>query len=467
MNLKKNILKVFSANFMQLISSLVVGFFVPAILSIEGYADLKTYTLYISYIGFFHLGFLDGIYIKYGGKKLENIDKKQLKGEHNFFILFQLTVSAIVFLISIYCKSIILFLFSISILPIMVSSFHKYIYQATGEFSKYSKAIYIYTISYMLLNILLAIVFKNQDYRLYCLVTFASNLIVAILYETKFLINNRKIKGSIPKDVLKNIKVGFFILLGNLAVVSLYGIDKWFIKWFLTTEDFAYYSFAVSMLNLINTLINAISITFYNYLFDNNSKEKIMKLKKYLVILGGCASLGYFALSFIVSTFIQKYLPALQIIAITFSNFPYMILINALFVNLYKINKNEKKYFTSVVAILIVSIVYNIIGLAIFKNALAIAGATLLTLITWCIFSHIDLKNVYLDKKYIIYTSILTIGFLVSANLFNWLVGGIVYIAILIVSTLIIYKEVIFEVKDDINKIINKIIRGRQMKIKE
>ena len=109
MNLKKNILKVFSANFMQLISSLVVGFFVPAILSIEGYADLKTYTLYISYIGFFHLGFLDGIYIKYGGKKLENIDKKQLKGEHNFFILFQLTVSVTVFLISIYSKSIILY----------------------------------------------------------------------------------------------------------------------------------------------------------------------------------------------------------------------------------------------------------------------------------------------------------------------------------------------------------------------
>lgn len=69
MNLKKSIFKVFSANFLQLISSLVVGFIVPAILSIEGYAELKTYTLFISYIGLFHLGFLDGLYIKYGGKK--------------------------------------------------------------------------------------------------------------------------------------------------------------------------------------------------------------------------------------------------------------------------------------------------------------------------------------------------------------------------------------------------------------
>ncbi len=450
MNLKKSIVKVFSANFLQLISSVIVGFFVPAILSIEGYASLKTYALYISYIGFFHLGFLDGLYIKYGGKKIEEIDKKELKGEHNFFVLFQLIVSIIIFAISIFGKNITLFLFSISILPIMVYNFHKFIYQATGDFNNYSKSIYIYTICYTVLNIVLAIIFKNNDYRLYCLVTFASNLIVAIIYEAKFIHYYYKVKGKMPKNILNNIKVGFLILLGNIAVISLYGIDKWFIKLFLTTEDFAYYSFAVSMLNLINTLISAISITFYNYLFDNNNEERIMELKKYLVIIGGCASLGYFALAFIVNIFINKYIPALKIIAITFANFPYMILINALFVNLYKINKNEKKYLTSVIIMLIVSIVYNIIAMSIFKNALSIAIATLLTLITWCIFSHIDLENVYLEKRYLIYTSILTISFLISANLFNWLVGGIIYALMLIISTFVMYRNEVFEIKSNI-----------------
>ena len=36
MELKKAIAKVFSANVLQLISSLVIGFIVPVILSIEG-----------------------------------------------------------------------------------------------------------------------------------------------------------------------------------------------------------------------------------------------------------------------------------------------------------------------------------------------------------------------------------------------------------------------------------------------
>ena len=199
------------------------------------------------------------------------------------------------------------------------------------------------------------------------------------------------------------------------------------------------------MLNLINTLINAISITFYNYLFTNNTKDSIARLKKYLVILGGCASLGYFVLAFIVTNFIGKYVPALNVVAVTFANFPYMILINALFVNLYKINKNEKKYFLSVILILIISVVYNIIALVLFNNVLAIAVATLLTEITWCIYSSIDLKNVALEKRYIVYTTILTIGFLVSSHLFNWIEGMLIYLFILVVSTIIIYKDVLVE----------------------
>ena len=46
MNIRKALIDVFSANVLQLISSLIVGFVVPSILSIDGYASLKTYTLY-------------------------------------------------------------------------------------------------------------------------------------------------------------------------------------------------------------------------------------------------------------------------------------------------------------------------------------------------------------------------------------------------------------------------------------
>lgn len=455
MKIKEAIIKVFSANFLQLIAGIIVGFVIPVVLSIEGYAEFKTYMLYISYIGFFHFGFIDGLYIKYGGKEIKKLNKQILKGEHNFLIVFELIITIIVFFLSLILKNVILLLLAISILPTMIASFHKYLNQATGDFKTYSNIMYVYTLIYMTLNVVLAIFLKSQNYIWYCLTMVVANILSILMVELKFLKKYKNVKPLIlKKDIINIIKVGFFILLGNLAVIGLFGIDKWFVKLFLTTEDFAYYSFAVSMLNIINTLVNAISVTFYNYLFTNNNEENINKLKKYLITLGGFASLGYFALSFIVNYFIKKYIPSLSIIAVTFAVFPYMILINALYVNLYKVNKNEKKYFKVVISILLISIIYNIIAIIVFKNTTSIAFATILTLITWVVYSTYDLENVTSDTKMYIYMFCLTTTFLLCSQLLNWLIGGVVYFIIFMILTFVFEKEVI----DDCYKILMNFI---------
>ena len=456
MNIKRAVFKVFSVNFLQLISGLIIGFLVPVILSIEGYANLKTYSLYVSYIGLFHFGFIDGLFIKYGGKKYEEIDKRYLKGEHNFLIIMETIISVILFIISLVLNNIIVFLFAISVLPIMISNFHKYIYQATGDFNKYTKITYVYVICYMILNITLALLFRSQNYIYYCLTTFIANLLSILGVEFSFIKSNLHVRGIINKRILDNIKVGFFILLGNLAIVGLFGIDKWFVKLFMTTEDFAYYSFAVSMLNIVNILINAISITFYNYLFENNNEDKISELKSVLLFLGGISSCAYFALSFIVNHFIGKYINSLSIIAITFSVFPYMILINALFLNLYKVNKDEKHYLKVMVSILVISIIYNIIALIVFNSTTAIAVATVLTLITWVIYSSNDLENVNIDKKTYLYMFGLTVIFLLSAHYMNWLVGGISYALFFIIWSYANNNQIYTILKKEICNLIKK-----------
>ena len=464
MNIKKAVLKVFSVNAFQLVSSLVVGFFVPAILSIDGYADLKTYALYMSYAGLFHFGFLDGIYIKYGGKKYNEINKKALKSEHNFLILMECIVSICIFILSLITKKVTMFIFAISIIPYMLSSFFQMIFQATGEFKKYSRIMYIYTFVYMVTNVFLAFILKNTNYIYYCLTTYIANIAEVIFVEIKFLKENKRIKPEYDKkNIITNFKVGILVMVGNLAVIGFFGIDKWFVKLFLTTEDFAYYSFAVSMLNVINILIKAISITFYSYLFENNTEKNINKLKNYLMIIGGGASLAFFVLSFIVNTFISKYKPALNIVSITFSTFPYMILINSLYVNLYKVNKDEKKYFKVVVSMFILAIVYNIIAIIIFKNTISIAIATVLTLITWVIYSSNDLKKVNWSYGMYGYLFSLTIFFIAFSTNFSWLKGGICYLVAYILLTCIFEKDTLKDMGQMIKKEMSK---RRKTKVK-
>lgn len=67
-NYEKGILIVLCANLINMFISLVTNFILPRYLSIEAYATIKTFQLYVSYIGLFHLGYSDGLYLRYGGE---------------------------------------------------------------------------------------------------------------------------------------------------------------------------------------------------------------------------------------------------------------------------------------------------------------------------------------------------------------------------------------------------------------
>ncbi|MDK0733964.1 capsular biosynthesis protein [Clostridium perfringens] len=446
MNLKRNILRIFSANFLTMISGILLGFVVPAVLSVDSYAYFKTYTFYISYIGLLHLGFVDGMYIKYGGKELIDLDKSEFKLEHRVFIIFQIIITLLCLVIALVKKDIILILFSLSIIPINTFAFFSLFYQSIGEFKKYTNITYVYTIIYLLLNVILAVVFRNDNYILYCITSIFANGIVFLYLEFKYFKQFKGIKAKYDSKVWNNIKVGFFILLGNLSVLMFYAIDRWFIKFFYTVSDFAYYSFAISMLNIINLLISSISIAFFNYLSKGENVEKIKKLKDYFLILGVFASFGYFVFAGIVNIILRKYIPALDIIAVSFASYPYMIVINALYVNLYKARKKEKMYFKVVIFMVIISAFYNTIAMIINKNPVSIAVATTLSFITWYLYSVKDFRYLKSTKKEILYLGINTVSFLALSNFFNWLIGGVVYFLIAIVTTIILFKKEILEI---------------------
>ncbi|WP_195433412.1 lipopolysaccharide biosynthesis protein [Clostridium perfringens] len=456
MSLKSNILRIFSANFLTMISGIIIGFVVPAVLSVDSYAYLKTYTFYLSYIGLLHLGFIDGMYIKYGGKELEFLDKREFKLEHRMFIIIQSIITIFFITLALYKNDIIIFLFALSIVPINTVSFYKLFYQSIGKFKKYANISYVYTLIYLITNVLLAIVFRSKNYIGYCITSILANGIVFLYLEYKFAIEFTKIKVKYDRKVWNNIKVGFFILLGNLSVVMFYAIDRWFIKLFYTVNDFAYYSFAISMLNIINVLVGAISVTFYNYLAKDENEEKVKKLKRYFIILGAFASLGYFALSGIVSILLKKYMLSLNIIAISFAAYPYMIVINALYVNLYKARKNEKKYLKVAFLMVIISTIYNTIAMLLSKNSVAIAIATTLSFITWYIYSSRDFKYLKSTRKESIYLFINLIGFLLASNFLNWFLGGVTYFIIFLISTWFVFKE---DVIQEINLIIKKNVK--------
>ena len=74
-NIKTGMLKVLIANVVNLIIGLLSSFILPKFLSINSYAEIKTFQLYVSYIGLLHFGYVDALYLLYGGQEINKIDK--------------------------------------------------------------------------------------------------------------------------------------------------------------------------------------------------------------------------------------------------------------------------------------------------------------------------------------------------------------------------------------------------------
>ena len=132
---KKGFLYVFTANFLNLLIGIITGFILPKLLSIESYSDIKLFQLYITYVGILHLGFSDGMYLKYGGKEIEASQNENILSEFKTFKIFQIIVTISAVIVTLFLKKYVLFFCALSILPVNIGNYLRQLYQAVGKFA--------------------------------------------------------------------------------------------------------------------------------------------------------------------------------------------------------------------------------------------------------------------------------------------------------------------------------------------
>ncbi|KLU62676.1 GDSL-like lipase/acylhydrolase [Peptococcaceae bacterium CEB3] len=443
MSLKRDIARVFSSNVIALLVGIITGFLVPAFLPLDQYAYLKTFTLYIGYVGILHFGFIDGLYIKYGGKREEELDKSILKGEHRFLLFLQLAVTMVFLALGIAFKDGILIAFSLAIIPTNMRTLFQFLFQALGQFGLYSKIALLTPNLLLLTNLFLIYVLRINNFWPFVFGSLGVYYIVFIGLEIMFL---RRVRGCKPlndnKELINNFRVGIFVMTGNLSALLFYSMDRWFVKLLFSISSFAYYSFAISMMSIVNVLISSITMTFYPYLVRNQEEDLLKKIKTGLLVIGTVASGAYFVFAFIVRVFMKKYIPSLDIISILFAECPAVIVINALYVNLYKARKRERQYFFTVFRMLAVTLVLNAVSVLLYKRPQSIALATTLSFYVWYVFSSRHFDALKIRAKELIYLlSYLTL-FFISAILLSWWQGLIAYpLSIVGLNLLFYYSE--------------------------
>ena len=458
-SLKKGIVYVFIANIINLIFNLFTHFVLPKELSVENYAMIKTFQLYVSYAGLFHFGFVDGMYIKYGGKAIEEINKYDLKTNLNTLRIFQIIITIIFLSFSLFTKDISLICFAISILPLNLANYFKQLYQATGEFSLYGKIMNLNTALIFFANMMWIFIFKI-DNGVYFLI---SNLVVYIGIWIVLEINCNKAVGKeikarffSYKELCNNIKAGILLTIGNLSSIILTSMDRWFVKVLLDTVAFAQYSFAVSMENFMNTAVTPVTITLYNYFCKVKDVKKIIKVRNYIMIFACFIVSCAFPARFILEVYLNKYIESSNVMFLLFASQIFYIIIKSIFVNLYKAQKKQKVYFLKLSLVIVVGFLFNVICFRIISVKESFAVGTLLSAICWYFLSIPDFGWIKYSIKEFLYPFVEMIVFILCGFKLNSILGFIIYILITIIVTYIMLSDEFAYIFSYVSKIIKK-----------
>ncbi|MEG1796293.1 oligosaccharide flippase family protein [Clostridium sp.] len=448
------------ANLISLISGLIITFVIPKMLSIEEYAYFRVFTFYLGYVGVFHFGFNDGIYINYGKYDYDTLPREKFRTYFKFLTIFQSIVAIVVFIVGAALTKdntrILIYLFlSINIILVNLIGYFEFISQFVRRFAVYSFNLVLSKILYIV-GVIGFIFINNNSGMYFMMLQTIVNLIILYIYIRKYkgIVHGKSYSIKELKDDIKhNISLGLFIMLGNFVTIIIIGIDRIFIDKFFSVQDFAMYSFAVSLLSMFYLILNAITTVVYPYLTRSEGKDKakvyeIMKTTIF-VLVGFCLS-GYFIFDIIVRSYIPQYSEALKITAIIFPTILLSGEINIVTQNFYKTLKLQKEYTRNNVVAVAISLVTIIIAFLMFKTTTSIAMSSLISFYLWGIYG-----DRYFAKVIGINTKKHHIGEFLTISLFlyltfrvKWYIGFILYIILFSIIVAILFGKNIKEIKN-------------------
>lgn len=123
--LKVGMIQILAANMLNMLFSIGTNFLLPKYLSVGAYAQIKTYQLYISYVAVLHFGYNDGMYLKYGGKKIDEIGNSDLQRNLSTLRVFQTFVMICSVSAALFVNDIALLVAAIAILPQNIIAYYK------------------------------------------------------------------------------------------------------------------------------------------------------------------------------------------------------------------------------------------------------------------------------------------------------------------------------------------------------
>lgn len=455
--ISKNILFSIFANGINAVISILLVLIVPKFVSLDNYSYWQLFVFYCSFIGFFNIGWVEGIYLKIGGVNYNNLDKIKIRSQLYLFSFYLFLVSfTIVFIVKNFDqtnKTQVIQFAAISLFLTGLRTFMQFILQASSRIKDYSKTLLLDRFIFSIL-IICTLLLKKYTFESLIICDIIAK-IVSLIY-TIYLLNDivfGKIEkiGLIFKEMISNISVGINLLIANIASILTINFIKFLFEISWGVLLFGQIALTISISNLLLVFINAIGIVIFpllRKLKSNQLNDFYLTTSALITKIGILGIAFYYPLSLFLNQWLPNYSQSVYFMSIIFPIFVFESKVSLIINPYFKALRLERKLLFNNLITLGISGLTSILAILVLEN---------ITLGVLCILFSVSIKCFILEKTlqsklnglkvYDIYILVVFAAFFVLLNLFISKYAMFIYIIISLIHIGLNFNKIIQDIK--------------------
>jgi O-antigen/teichoic acid export membrane protein len=377
LKLLKNFSYTISSNLLNFVVIALVTLIVPKLIGVKDYGFWQLYLFYTNYVGILHFGWIDGIYLKYGGVEYSKLDPNYFKTQFFYFSIFQVIIAVSIATLGIFQtdndSKFVVMSIAICLIFYNLRQFFLYILQDTNRIRDYAFNIISDRIIYSLW-IVVFLAFGIRNYKLFIvgdIVSKMATLFMAMVLCKNILFGKILKFTSVIDGIYDNIRIGIKLLSANLASLLIIGIVRYGIKNEWGVAIFGKVSLTLSISNAMMLFVTAVSLVLFPMLrrIDKSLLNRLYGNFRYVLIyiLFICMFL-YFPMITIMDKWLPNYQSSLKYLAFLFPMLVYEGKFELMVNTFLKTLRMEKTLLVINLIALVTSTVVTIIDVILVKN---------------------------------------------------------------------------------------------------
>ena len=352
--------------------SILMSLIVPKMLGVTEYGYWQLFIFYFSYIGFFHFGLNDGVYLTHGGLARDELDKRNINSQFVFGLVLEIIFAAGIIAVAFVgpfesARQFVIVAVALAMIVYNASCYLGYVFQAVNETALFSYSAVWETVIFAVALVVLLLLRVTQ-FEPY-VVAYAASRCGRLAY---CCIKGRDILGAglLPMreavaESCKSIRVGINLMVANIASGLILGIVRFFVDANWGIEVFSVVSLSLSLATFFLTFLSQVSMVLFpnlKRLDEKRCSSVFVIMRDALDLLLPCIYVLYTPIVLILMIWLPEYAKGIALFSTLFPICAFEAKMDLAGTTFFKILRKEKELLALNAAAVVASLACTLVG---------------------------------------------------------------------------------------------------------